>query len=217
MAVTETFNVLSIVTAALRKIGVVAGDEAASADDTAHAIEALNWMLKAWQANEWLPWTYTSGTLTLTTAASYTLSPARPLRILNARLKRSGIEIPMQEMSRDEYDRLPQKTSTGLPTSYHYDRQREAAVFYVWPVLATAAGETVEYTYERELEDIAASTDTLDMPVEWHECVVYNLAARLADDYEVAADRVVARAEMMLDKLLAHAHEGSLFFRDYDA
>jgi hypothetical protein len=216
MAVTATFTAGEIVTAALRKVGVVAKDEDASDFDMAESLKSLNWMLKGWQSKEWLTWTYTRGTLTLTTAASYTLDPVRPIRILNARLKRSGIETPMVRMTREEYDTIPQKTSTGLPTQFYYDRSKEAALLYVWPVLSVAAGETIEYSYERELEDITASTDTLDMPVEWHECVIYNLASRLTEDYPdvspSVAQKVDIRAEMLLDDLLAEDREGSVTF-----
>lgn len=215
MAVTGTDTYRDIVTDALRKIGVVAKDTPADADDANHALRVLNRMLKAWQNKGYSVFTMTGGTLTLTTAASYTLSPVRPMSIHNARLKRSGIEIPMVEMTREEYDSLPVKTTTGIPTQFYYDRQREAAVLYIWPVLATAAGETVEYTYQREIEDVTALGDTVDMPVEYYDAVVYGLAARLADDFELesgAVNRVIARAQQMEDDAFAFDQEGSVFF-----
>ena len=212
MAVTETFTVGEIVDAALRKIGVVAIDEAASADDTAAAVSSLNWMLKGWQRKKWLTWTYASGSLALTTAASYALAPVRPIRILNARLKQSsGIEIPMVRLTRDEYDTLPDKTTTGIPTQFHYDRQRETAQFIIWPVLSAPSGETVEYTYEREIEDISGTPDTLDIPVEWAECVIYSLASRLADDYALNVPKVDARAAQLFEELMAEDREESVF------
>lgn len=213
MAVTGTFTVLQIVTAAFRKINVIAVDETATADELANGIEALNWMLKAWQKKEWLTWTYTSGSLTLTTAASYTLSPVRPVRIVSARYKSTGgTETPMNRLTRVEYDELPLKTSTGIPTNFYYDRQKEAAKLYVWPVLSSATTESIEYTYERELEDIAAGSDVLDVPVDWHEAVIYNLASRLAEEYQRDIPRVHVRASDALDDVLAEDHEESVFF-----
>jgi hypothetical protein len=209
---TQTFTAGEIVTAAFRKIAVQSKDQAVETEDMAEGLRVLNWMLKAWQAKRYLTWTFTAGSLTLSTDAEYTLDPVRPLRILNARLKRAGVELPMHEMTRDEYDTLPVKTTTGVPTQFHYNRQREAARFFVWPVLSAVNGETVEYTYERELADIAGAADVLDMPVEWHECVIYNLAARLADDYQITAPKVDARAEMMLQDLLADDREESVYF-----
>lgn len=220
MAVTQTFTVSEIATAALRKIGVVSQDEEATTYDQNTALLSLNLMLKGWQNRRYLTWTYTSGTLTLTTAASYTLSPVRPVRIVNARFKSGSIETPMFEMTRDEYDSIPQKSSTGQPTQFYYDRQREDALFYVWPVLATAAGETIEYTYEREIEDITSWSQTVDLPVEWMEAAVYNLASRLTEDYPDAnpntAAKVDARAMMLLDDALANDREESVYFAGYE-
>ena len=216
MAVTGTKTVLDICTSALRKIGVQAVDETPTADDLNVAISALNMMLKGWQNRGWLTWTYTRASLALTTDASYTLAPVRPIRIVNARFRRGGIETPMQEMTRDEYDSLPLKTSQGIPTTFYFDRQREASLFYVWPVLAAATGQTIEYTYEREIEDKTIGSDVLDLPGEWWEAAVYQLALRLADDYMVTVTQTLFdRAERALDEALAHDREGSLWFGDY--
>jgi hypothetical protein len=180
------------------------------------ALSELNLMLKAWQNSGYNLWTYTSGSLALTTAASYTLSPARPLRILNARFKESATasEIPMWRMTRDEYDELPNKTTTGTPTQFYYDKQREAAKLYIWPVLSSATAQTIEYTYERELEDLTATSDIVDVPGEWWEATMYNLAARLMETVPLQRQNPIVpqRAVALLDEALAADREGSVFF-----
>jgi hypothetical protein len=55
-------------------------------------------------------------------------------------------------------------------------------------VLSVAAGETVEITYEREFEDLAL-TDVIDMPGEWWDATVRQLAARVAPAYAKPADQ----------------------------
>lgn len=200
MAVTGTRTVRDICTAALRRAGVTDISQAAEAEDMDIATEALEGLMKSWQGAPWM-WTRETASLTLTTAAEYTLDPVRPIQILNARLKRSGIETPMVEMSAREYDELPNKTVTGLPTQFFYDRQREAARLYIWPVLATATGETIEYRYEREIEDIASPNDVIDAPAEWWEPITANLAGLLAEIYErpePVIQRLVVRAEQKL-------------------
>lgn len=213
MGTTETKSVRDIVTAALRLARVTGIGEAASAEDAETARDVLDMMLKDWQNDGYHLWAKASGTLTLTTAATYTLSPVRPLRILSARLKRGGIEMPMQELTRDEYDNLPQKASTGVPTTFHYDRQREAARLYVWPVLAAANGEEIAYTYEREVEDITSLNQEIDIPGEWWSAVVYGLASRMGDIVPVLNPNVVARAELLLAKAGAFDREESVYFR----
>jgi len=212
MAVTGTITTRDLIEDALRKIGVVAFDEPMTADQTASALRAWNRLLKSWQNRGYNLWAKTTQTLTLTTAASYALNPARPMRILGARLVRNGIETPMLSMTRQEYDDMPVKASTGLPTRFYYDKQREAALFYVWPVLAVAGGETIRITYEREAEDQTDANAVPDIPGEWWEAAVYGLAARLADDYTRDVPNVVARAEEELRLALADDREESVFF-----
>jgi hypothetical protein len=214
MAVTGTYTNRQILTDAFRKIGVVAEDDDMNADQASAGTRVLSRMLKALQNKGANLWTYTSQTVTLTTAASYTMSPVRPLRILNVNFNDGSTETPMQELTRDEYKTLPVKTTTGTPTTYYYDRQRESALLYIWPVLSSASGETLEVDYEREIEDVDLD-DAADVPGEWYDAVVYGLASRLSDDYgvdDVVSQRVMARAEKELDIALTADREGSVFW-----
>ena len=210
MAVTATQTVRDIITDAMLDLEVGSIGAQARANLAAHAVRVLNRIMKAWQLDDAAPsFLKASQTLTLTTAASYSLLPERPIRILSARLKRSGIEIPMIRLTRDEYNALPVKTTTGLPTQFYYDRQKEDALFYVWPVLAVANGETVEISYEREFEDVDIN-DNIDLPGEWWDVAVLQLASRLVHAYgsEAAKASIPMRAEMALNKALGAAVDG---------
>lgn len=215
MATTGTQTVRNIITMALRKAQLTGFGQEPSSDDAEVARQELNVMLKGWQNKGFNLWTKTSMSHTLTAGAEQTLDPVRPLTILSCRFKRSASasELPMTQMTRDEYDTLPVKTTTGTPTQFYYDRQREAARLYVWPVLATAAGETLQITYEREIEDIATLNDTIDMPGEWWDAVVYSLAARLGEDTSAPTlQSLTMRAEVLLREAGAFDREGSVFF-----
>lgn len=215
MAVTGTQTVRDIITDALLDLEVGSIGSDANATLAAHAVRALNRVMKSWQLDDAAPsFLKASQTLTLTTAASYTLTPERPIRILSARLKRSGIEIPMIRLTRDDYDNLPVKATTGTPTQFYYDRQKEDALFYVWPVLASASGETVEITYEREFEDVDIDAD-IDLPGEWWDVAVLQTASRLVHAYgsEAAKQSIPMRAEMALNKALGASVDGeSVYF-----
>jgi hypothetical protein len=215
MATTGTQTVRDIVEAALLDLEVGAIGVDLNADLASHAVKTLNRLMKSWQLLDDAPaFMKASQTLTLTTAASYTLSPARPVRILSARLKRAGIELSMLRLTRDEYDMLPQKQSTGTPTQFYYDRQKENALFYVWPRLAVANGETVEITYEREFEDVALN-DAIDLPGEWWDVAVLQLGARLvkAHGSETAKATLPGEARDALNKALGAGADGeSVYF-----
>lgn len=212
MATTGTYTCREILSDAFRKLGVVAEDEDMTADQAETGKRALNRMLKAFQNHGANLWSYATQTVTLTTAASYTMAPARPVRINTVSFKTGDIETPMQELTREEYRTLPLKTATGIPTCFYYDRQREAALLYVWPVLSSASGQTLIVDYEREFEDVDLD-DAVDVPGEWFDAVVYGLAARLADDYGAdPGGKVMMRAERELELALAADREGSVWF-----
>lgn len=216
MAVTDTDTNNQLCTDALRKIGVVAHDTSATSDEIDIAKRQLSRMLKAWQTKGYSQFTTASQSVTLTTAASYTMSPVRPLDVLSCNYKNtSGIETPMIRLTRDEYDALPDKTTTGTPTQFYYDRQRESALIYVWPLLSSATTESLEITYTREIEDVVLA-EAADVPGEWYDAVVYNLAARLLADFMVNDPQTVllikGEAKELLDDALAHGREGSVFF-----
>lgn len=211
MAVTEIYTNAEICTDALRKLGVVAIDEPASGYDIEVARRGLERMLKGWQNAGYNLWTVASQSVAVTTGAEHTLDPVRPVSIESVRFKVGGIETPMSQMTRSEYDRQPQKLAKGRPTSWYYDRQREAARLYVWPVLATTNGETLEITYTREIADVVL-TEAADVPGEWYEAVVYCLADRLSEDYDVNKPKLTQRAELLLNDALAWDREGSVYF-----
>lgn len=214
MAVTGTKTVRDLVVAALRKAGVTDWADQPHATEAEMAASEMNLMFKGWQNRGYNLWTKASATLPLVAGqASYTLTPVRPLRILSARYWNGSSELPLQELTRDEYDTLPVKAAAGIPTTFHYDRQREAAALYVWPVLWSVIDKEIRYTYEREIEDVANLNDAADIPGEWWECAVYGLAVRLAETSGVAVPPTLfQRAEILLREAGAFDREGSVFF-----
>lgn len=211
MAVTATYTFRDLCTASLRKIGVVAKDEEADAEDIDVAKDALNRLLKHWQNREIDLPMKASQSVTLTTSATYTMDPVRPLSVDQVNFKENGIERPLERMTREEYDSLPNKASTGSPTAFYYDRQREAAVLYIWPLLATPAGQTLEITYTREFEDVVL-TAAADLPGEMWDATVYNLGARLMDDYEINNPRIERMAMKLENEMLSFDREGIVRF-----
>ena len=208
-----TLTVSEIVDAALEDVEAKSINFPASAEQVDHAAKVLQRMLKSWQNEECVPdFLIASQTVTATTSASYTLDPDRPQEILTATVKQNGIEIPMIPLSRQDYDRLPDKDATGLPTQFHYDRQREDGTFYVWPVFASVSGETFEITYERDFENITSTTTNVDVPGEWWDAVVLGLASRLSHTYgsEAAKQRLPFEAERAFRVALGNVTAGEV-------
>lgn len=183
-----------IVSDARSLLGIDAEEEPLQATELSTGLKALNLMLKAWQADEEMEWTYTQGTVTLVSGtASYVFGAGGTFTSVpfaindDAYITRGGSDLPMIRLSREEYRAIPRKDSTGYPTQWYYDRQRSGGTLYVWPSPDTTAG-VFNFTYRRIVNDLDAAADTLDLPQEWHEAVIYNLAVRLIPRYSVIGD-----------------------------
>jgi len=184
-----------LIKASLRLLGVGHRGESVPADEINDASEALNIMLKAWQADGLQLWKKESQSITLIASkGTYSLGPTgdivmqRPLRILEAvRRDTSNIDVPLNKLSKEEYWGLSDKYSEGTPVSYNYDPQLTNGNLYLWqvPSTTTAADYTIEILYHLPYEDVTSTTNNFDCPVEWLEAIKYGLALRLAFEYGI--------------------------------
>lgn len=174
-----SLNARAICTYALEELREIGGGETPSAIDMATVQRRLNLMLKSWQATGPNLWRQTDGSVALVAnTASYVLTP-KPFRVVEARYRSSaGVDVPMFDLTRQEYLDLPLKSSAGVPTNYYVDYQRAAATLYVWPVPASVTTEAIHYTYQRAVEDVDSLDDDLDIPQEYLELVGTSLAVR---------------------------------------
>lgn len=135
----------------------------------------------------------------------------RPLRVSAGRIKISnGNEIPMKIISRQEYFNLPIKTNEGKPTQLYYDPKLiTTGKVYIWSTFQTV-NDFLIVTAQREIEDFNTLSDNADLPVEWLEPLVYNLAARISLDYGIdktTRDDLAAMAAAFLDTVMAYDQE----------
>lgn len=204
---------------AMIEIGVLNANESPSSDDQELALRELNRMIKHWQVSGYNLWTRARGTITMsagkgTDVNPYLMGPGgdfstnRPLRIESMRFINSGgYERPMMQISRQEYDDLPEKDSTGEATLFHYDPQTKSGKLYAWPVLGSTGSGVLAFTYQRPVEDFDAASNEPDFPQEWFETLKYGLAARLAPKFfpqdANMQQRLVQVASMKLNECLS--------------
>lgn len=127
-----------------------------------------------------------SAALTGTAAAgnflhTYTNRILRPIRILQARryLYQSANDIITDIIPRETYFSLPDKTNQGEVTQIFYDPQQTTGKLYTWATPQDSSW-ALKFTYIRQINDFVNSTDTPDLPQEWLQPIVYNLAVLLA-------------------------------------
>lgn len=135
----------------------------------------------------------------------------RPNRVLSCRRKTftQDNEIPVITWSRQQYFDQVNKSSQGTVVNCYYSPQLVDGRMYVWQT-ASNVNDFLRFTFERQIEDILIGDDTLDFPPEWLEAIIYGLAFRLTDDYNVPlakADRIGQKANEFLDDLLGWDEE----------
>lgn len=195
-------NARQIVDYAYKKANIIGLGQAIDGDNMARGIRELNLMLKGWQTAGPNVWRRSTAAQTpVASTASYTLSTTKPYKIVSARYRQNGRDLPMEELTADEYDDIPLKTSSGIPTTFYFDRQRDNGTLYIWPVPTSVTTETIQYTYQRRFEDVDNENNNLDIPQEYLHLIGYNLAASLLDDVgasDAVANRIIQRAGLLL-------------------
>ena len=114
-------------------------------------------------------------------------------------------EIQMARLNRDDYTNLPNKNFTAnQPYQFWFDRTIPQATVYLWP---TPSDPFIQMTvwYQRQIMDVGALTDELEVPQRWYEAVVFMLAHRMSLELpQVGMDRV-GYLEKMADRYYSEA------------
>lgn len=190
-------SVAEIVTDAREYLGIQDEEEPLTDADLQRGIRVLNQMPLAWQADGVQTWVLTEGSFALAqgdydyvfgSGGAFTTVPTE---IMDVRITRNSQDLPMNRMSREEYQSLPVKSTEGYPTQWYYDFQRAGGTMYVWPA-PDATGGTIKFTYRRQINDVGNGTNTLDLPKHWLLAVSSNLAVYLAPKYQVEVPAAVA-------------------------
>lgn len=212
-------STLQIIEWAYNNLGVAQEGEALTPKMYTDGLRSLNGLIQSLSAYPHL-WTAEEGALALVAdQAAYVVSP-RALRITDCRYRLNGIDVPMTMFSRQEYFDQPNKlTSPSIPVNFYFDPKVATGTLYLWPAPSQSTvddGYTVHYTYFRFLDVQTASNQTMDIPQQWIEPIVWNLSKRLLTQYPVndpgLATLVLAQAQESLAQLLAWDNEPASLF-----
>ena len=213
--------------AALRKLNVIADGQTPSSENYTNATYAFNALIGEFRALGMPLWARQSYSLTpVATTQSYTFGVGQtvntpyPVRLLQAvRVATSaGTRIPMEIVADYDFNMLP-GNSSGFPIKVTYQPKVNSGVLKLWPTPDTtaASGCTIQLTYIRPTEYMSASTDTVDVPEEWTNPIIFGLASRLAPEWGIPLpDRQMLdrTAEQILQRVLENGQEdASVFFQ----
>lgn len=95
----------------------------------------------------------------------------------------SPTDLQMSRLNRDQYQQLPNKSFTGRPLQYWFDRQFNRPVMHLWPVPdATAATNLIVAYRHRHVMDVGSMTQSIEVPQRWLNAIISRLAMNLALD-----------------------------------
>ena len=204
--------VSAIIDSAMRKLGVIASGETPTNAERQDGLSALQSMLRSWAAEKINVFVSTSETVTLV-ASTYlytwgsggTITTARPNQITGASITDSaGVTYPVSIIGEGRYNGITVKATTGRPNFLFPKFAYPLVQVYLYPV--PSAAETLNLQSIKpftEASSFNAVSDTLQMPVNYEEPIIYNLAVRLAPEFgKGVAAEVAAVANSSYNRLM---------------
>lgn len=215
-------SAIVVIKGALRLVGAISQGEEPTDAQKAEAMEALNMMVKALAVKGLPLWAISNiqvptiqGTATYTIGLGMTVNVPKPLKVYQAFYSRGNVDVPLRIITRDEYERLGNKTSQGTPAMLYYEPLLNNGVVHLFPV-PDALVPPITIIGQHHIDDFDTEADEPDFPQEWFEALKYNLATRLAGEYGLNTQTrsiLIQEAERALGEVLAFTQEeGSLYF-----
>ena len=206
MTTSSTYSVQysrdDLVTAALRKLGVIADGQTPTATNLLNGTMALNMaigMLRSKGLPLWARTTYsfTPTVASVTIGTGQTYNTPYPLKLLQAIRTQNGTVIDMNIEADSDFNILP-TNSTGVPIKIAYQPLNNYGVIRLWPTPdSTASTSTITLVYQRPFQYFVNSTDTADFPEEWYLPLVYQTAVLLAPEWGIPTmDRNMLKEEL---------------------
>ena len=154
------------------------GLEVRTGYDARTARRSMNIMFADWANRGVNLWTVRQATITLTQGQSTETLAADVVDLLDIVVRRSGTDYSIDRISRGEYLSIPNKTTTGRPSQYFFNRQISPEIT-LWPTPENSTDQIVYY-YLRRLEDADGLTNDVELPFRFLPCVVAGLAYYIA-------------------------------------
>lgn len=200
---------------ALKQTNVLGVGQAAQAEDLSDAFTLLQMMLAQWQRRRYAVYHLIDVVKQSTGAQSYTwgtggdINSARPAKIEAAFARMPITNAPYQVdymleilRAREDYDRILIKGMPSFPRYCFYDSAYPLGNVFVWPVPSDVF--ELHFTVMAQLQQFATAYDEFNMPPEYQEAIMYNLALRLYPMYGLPVNpSVLALAKSSMNILEA--------------
>lgn len=188
---------------ALRKSGAFGTGQTPLSEDINDAFTDLKFMIALWQRKRWNVFHLVDMAFTSTGALSYTVGPSgnfpmtsRPDKIDSAFIRLNptsalAVDFPLAFISsREDYNDIGIKNLGSFPSAIYYDGAYPLGNAFVYPVPSAGTYE-IHLTVKDLLAPNLALTADINLPDEYYEALVYNLAGRLRPSYQLPPDPVI--------------------------
>ena len=190
-----------LVRAAMRLIQVASVDTDLTASELSDGIESLNRMIDSWSLEELMLYQVIREEFPLISGKNpYTIGlggdwdTIRPTKIVGAYLTLNNgsipVDYPMVVLNYDDYNAIRLKTlSTNFPGYLYYQPAFPIAEAYIYPIFSPNDPSTVGPAYItltswKPFEMIVDPTAYISLPPGYWEALVFNLAVRIAEEYQ---------------------------------
>ena len=187
-------TVQTVIIAAYRKTGQII--TATDTTDLNTGLEELNYMLNSWSAeNLSIPsitqenFNLTIGQNSYTVGSSGDFNTVRPNIITSAYIKHNSNDYPVNPMSEQEYNDIVTKATQTRPTKFYFlPSYSLAKIFFNYTPDSAYA---FYFDSLKFITNVSTLSQTLSLPPEYEEAIIYNLAIRLASNILLSLSPVI--------------------------
>lgn len=188
-----------LIKSSLRVCHVLAKSEAPSADEMQDSVQALQFMLDQWGADNLMVWSNVSASFALTAGKNeYTIGlgvgndivAVYPYKITDAFIRDGNtVDTGLDILTRTEYNSYADKIiATARPQALLYEQgvasqASPSGTIILYPIPDASSAYTLFYESLKPLVSIVKSTDDFTLLAPYEEAIKYNLAIRLWDEY----------------------------------
>jgi len=176
------------------------GQELRTGYDLRTARRSLNLLTVEWANRGINLWTIEQGSVSMVPGQATYDIPADTIDLLDHVIRtgsgQNQTDINISRIAEPTYSTIPNKNATGRPIQVWIQRLRDNPKITVWPTPDQSQPYTFVYWRLRRIQDANSSTNTMDIPFRFLNCMVAGLAYYLAMKLPVDQAR---RAELKLD------------------
>lgn len=192
---------------AARRGGVLGTDEIMSAEDLNTGFYVLNEMIDSWSTEKLFLYQVIEMTaVAVNGKATYTMGPGgdfsgvRPLDIGQLIYSNGSIDYTVEQTTVDQYDQIPYKNTTGIPSAFAYEPSLPLGVMSIYPI--PIAGGTLKAQTGQLLSQFSTINQNVQFPPGYQAALRQTLAVALCGEFGVAPSPELMRSAALAKRAI---------------